>query len=108
VPLLAVYCASKAAVISLTQFSGLALIQQGIRVNAIAPGSSKRPCGTPWMAFREARAGARRREEGGLAVPAGRAGQPHNYYDAAVFLASADSDYVVAQTFDVNGGTWMG
>ena len=37
-PLVAVYCASKAAVISFTQSAGLALIKHGINVNAIAPG----------------------------------------------------------------------
>ena len=37
-PLVAVYCASKAAVISLTQSAALNLIEHGINVNAIAPG----------------------------------------------------------------------
>jgi NAD(P)-dependent dehydrogenase (short-subunit alcohol dehydrogenase family) len=37
-PLVAVYCATKAAVISLTQSAGLNLVQYGINVNAIAPG----------------------------------------------------------------------
>ena len=37
-PLVAVYCASKSAVISLTQSAGLNLIQYGINVNAISPG----------------------------------------------------------------------
>ena len=37
-PLVAVYCASKAAVISLTQSAGLALIKHGINVNGISPG----------------------------------------------------------------------
>ena len=36
--LVAVYCATKAAMISLTQSAGLNLIQYGINVNAIAPG----------------------------------------------------------------------
>ena len=37
-PLVGVYCASKAAVISLTQSAGKALIQHRINVNAISPG----------------------------------------------------------------------
>ena len=37
-PLVALYCASKASVISITQSAGLNLIQYGINVNAIAPG----------------------------------------------------------------------
>ena len=37
-PLVAVYCATKAAVISLTQSAGLNLIEHGINVNAISPG----------------------------------------------------------------------
>jgi D-sorbitol dehydrogenase (acceptor) len=43
----------------------------------------------------------------GEAVPYGRMGLPHDYGGAAVFLASADSDYVVAQTLNVDGGNWM-
>ena len=43
----------------------------------------------------------------GLAVPAGRMGLPDDYRGPAVFLASSDSDYVVAQTLNVDGGNWM-
>ena len=43
----------------------------------------------------------------GEAVPAGRMGRPDDYGGAAVFLASPDSDYVVAQTLNVDGGNWM-
>ena len=43
----------------------------------------------------------------GEAVPAGRMGRPDDYRGIAVFLASSDSDYVVAQTYNVDGGNWM-
>ncbi|TIR95035.1 MAG: SDR family oxidoreductase, partial [Mesorhizobium sp.] len=43
----------------------------------------------------------------GLAVPAGRMGDPDDHRGAAVFLASSEADYVVAQTLNVDGGNWM-
>jgi D-sorbitol dehydrogenase (acceptor) len=43
----------------------------------------------------------------GVAVPYGRMGMPEDVTGAAVFLASADADYIVAQTLNVDGGNWM-
>ena len=43
----------------------------------------------------------------GETVPFGRMGLPEDQVGAAVFLASSDSDYIVAQTFNVDGGNWM-
>jgi D-sorbitol dehydrogenase (acceptor) len=43
----------------------------------------------------------------GEAVPYGRMGLPADHAGAAVFLASGDSDYMVAQTLNVDGGNWM-
>jgi D-sorbitol dehydrogenase (acceptor) len=43
----------------------------------------------------------------GLAVPYGRMGVPEDLTGAAVYLASSDADYVVAQTLNVDGGNWM-
>jgi NAD(P)-dependent dehydrogenase (short-subunit alcohol dehydrogenase family) len=43
----------------------------------------------------------------GTAVPYGRMGVPDDHAGAAVFLASSDADYVVAQTLNVDGGNWM-
>ena len=43
----------------------------------------------------------------GLAVPYGRMGTPEDMVEAAVFLASADAEYIVAQTLNVDGGNWM-
>lgn len=47
--LVGIYCATKAAVISLTQSAGLNLIEHGINVNAIAPASSTASTGTMWI-----------------------------------------------------------
>jgi acetoin reductase-like protein len=108
--LVAVYCASKAAVISLTQSAALALIPHRINVNAIAPGVIDTPM---WdhVDFLSAKylsipIGERKRQVG-EAVPHGRMGRPEDIVGAAVFLASADSDYIVGQTLNVDGGNRM-
>lgn len=44
---------------------------------------------------------------GDKAVPYCRMGRPDDHVGAAIFLASADTDYVVAQTLNVDGGNWM-
>jgi D-sorbitol dehydrogenase (acceptor) len=43
----------------------------------------------------------------GEGVPYGRMGKPEDLVGCAIFLASAESEYVVAQTFNVDGGQWM-
>jgi D-sorbitol dehydrogenase (acceptor) len=109
-PLVAVYCASKAAVISLTQSAGLGLIKHRINVNGIAPGVVDTPM---WdqvdalFAKYERRPLGEKKRLVGEAVPFGRMGEPDDHTGAAVFLASSDSDYVVAQTLNVDGGNWM-
>jgi NAD(P)-dependent dehydrogenase (short-subunit alcohol dehydrogenase family) len=108
--LVSVYCASKAAVISLTQSAGLALIQHKINVNAISPGVADTPM---WdevdalFARYENRPRGEKKRLVGEAVPFGRMGLPADHVGAAVFLASSDSDFVVAQTLNVDGGNWM-
>lgn len=108
--LVAVYCASKAAVISLTQSMGLALIGHRINVNGIAPGVVDTPM---WdevdalFAKYENLPPGEKKKQVGLAVPYGRMGRVEDMVGAAVFLASADADYVVAQTLNVDGGNWM-
>nr|WP_221238429.1 L-iditol 2-dehydrogenase [Roseospira visakhapatnamensis] len=105
--LVAVYCASKAAVISLTQSAALNLIEHGITVNAIAPGVVD---GEHWdgvdalFARYENRPPGEKKRLAGQAVPHGRMGRADDLIGMAVFLASADSDYVVGQTYNVDGG----
>jgi NAD(P)-dependent dehydrogenase (short-subunit alcohol dehydrogenase family) len=108
--LVAVYCATKAAVISITQSAGLALIKHGINVNAIAPGVVDTPMWDEvdalFARYENLPIGEKKRQVG-LAVPYGRMGRPEDIVGAAVFLASADADYIVAQTLNVDGGNWM-
>jgi D-sorbitol dehydrogenase (acceptor) len=108
--LVSTYCATKAAVISLTQSAGLDLIKHGINVNAIAPGVVDTPMWTEvdaLFARYEGRPLGEKKRLVGAAVPYGRMGRPEDHAGAAVFLASADADYVVAQTLNVDGGNWM-
>lgn len=109
-PLVAVYCATKAAVISLTQSAGLALIKHGINVNAISPGVVD---GEHWdgvdafFAKYEGKAPGQKKREVGAGVPFGRMGLAEDLTGMAVFLASDEAEYVVAQTYNVDGGQWM-
>lgn len=108
--LVAVYCATKSAVISLTQSAGLDLIKHGINVNAIAPGVVD---GAHWdgvdalFAKYEGRPLGEKKRLVGDAVPIGRMARSADLTGMAIYLASAESDYVVAQTFGVDGGNWM-
>lgn len=108
--LVAIYCASKAAVISLTQSAGLNLIRHGINVNAIAPGVVD---GEHWdgvdalFARYEGKAPGEKKKEVGDAVPFGRMGTAEDLTGMAVFLASEEAAYIVAQTYNVDGGNWM-
>ena len=108
--LVAVYCSTKAAVISLTQSAGLDLIKHGINVNAIAPGVVD---GAHWdhvdamFAKLENKAPGQKKAEVAASVPAGRFAVPADLAGMAVFLACPDSDYILSQTYNVDGGQWM-
>ncbi|WP_439149038.1 SDR family oxidoreductase [Sulfitobacter sp.] len=105
--LVAHYCATKAAVISYTQSSALALAPHKIRVNAISPGVIDTPM---WktvdalFAKFEGKEPGQKKREVGEAVPLGYMGAPDDVARAAVFLASDQSAYMTAQTIGVDGG----
>lgn len=108
--LVAVYCSTKAAVISLTQSAGLNLIAHRINVNAIAPGVVD---GEHWdgvdamFAKYEGLPKGEKKRQVSAAVPFGRMATAEDLTGMAVFLASPESDYIVAQTYNVDGGQWM-
>ena len=109
-PLVAVYCASKAVVISITQSAGLALIKYRINVNAIAPGVVD----TPFWEFvdrefarYENRPIGETKRMVSEAVPYGRMAKAEDLTGMALFLATEDADYIVGQTYGVDGGNWL-
>jgi len=108
--LVLVYCSTKAAVISMTQSAGLNLIKHGINVNAIAPGVVD---GEHWehvdamFAKLENKKPGQKKAEVAASVPAGRFAKPDDLTGMAIFLASPESDYILSQTYNVDGGQWM-
>jgi NAD(P)-dependent dehydrogenase (short-subunit alcohol dehydrogenase family) len=101
------YCASKAALISLTHSAAAELATDNIRVNSVAPGNIATS-----MHFTALREEAEKR---GITfeemkkiewdkIPLGRAADPAEVVAAIAFLASADGTYLTGTTIDVNGG----
>jgi NAD(P)-dependent dehydrogenase (short-subunit alcohol dehydrogenase family) len=108
--LVAIYCSSKAAVISLTQSAGLDLIKHKIKVNAIAPGVVDNEhwdhVDAMFAKYENLKPGEKKRIVG-ASVPYGRMARPEEIAGLAVFLASEDAEYIVAQTYNIDGGNWM-
>lgn len=95
------YSATKGAIVAFTRSLASSLIDQGVRVNAVAPG----PIYTPLIpaTFSEDKV-----ENQGGDTPMGRRGQPAELAPSYVFLASyADSSYITGQVIHVNGGDYL-
>lgn len=92
------YSSTKGAITSFTRSLALSLVDQGIRVNGVAPG----PIWTPLIpsTFTE-----REVEIFGSTTPMERPGQPAEVAPSYLFLASDDSSYMTGQVLHVNGGT---
>lgn len=94
------YSASKAGVIGLTRAMALALAPHGIRVNAIAPGTTD--TAQPRYGNTEAELAARVRD-----TPFGRMAQPDEIARVAVFLATDEAAWVSGEVIHVNAGAYM-
>jgi glucose 1-dehydrogenase len=99
------YDASKGAVAMITRTAALELAEEGIRVNAVAPGQIATEF-TPGLSERQRELA---RTEGHLKpVPLGRAGEPSEVAGAYVFLASEAAEYVTGELLFVDGGWQVG
>ncbi|MFZ5658451.1 MAG: SDR family oxidoreductase [Pseudomonadota bacterium] len=92
------YSATKGAIVAFTRSLSQSLADQGIRVNAVAPG----PIWTPLI---PSTFPPEKVESFGKNVPLGRAGQPEEIAPSYVFLASDDASYMTGQVLHPNGGT---
>ena len=92
------YCASKGGMRMLCRNLAMELAPHKINVNNIAPGAIATPINQKVLDSPEAKAAAVGE------IPWGRFGTPEEVAAVAVFLASADSDYVTGSTYYVDGG----
>ncbi len=95
------YSSTKGAIVAFTRSLSQSLVEQGIRVNSVAPG----PVWTPLIpsTFPPDKVASF-----GADVPMKRAGQPEEIAPCYVFLASDDSSYISGQTLHPNGGNPVG
>jgi NAD(P)-dependent dehydrogenase (short-subunit alcohol dehydrogenase family) len=95
------YAATKGAIVAFTRSLSSALVDRGIRVNAVAPG----PIWTPLI---PASFEAEKVEHFGENVPMGRPGQPNEVASCHLFLACDDSSYMTGLVLHPNGGELIG
>jgi len=91
------YTTSKHGVVGFTRELAAAYGTSGVRVNAIAPGLIDTPMVSDFSGTDETQANLK-------SQPGGRLGRPDDIANAALFLASDESDFIHAVTLPVDGG----
>ena len=99
------YAAVKAAMNSYTGSQAAMLCRQGIRVNAVAPGSIEFPGGV-WEQRRTEQPALYERTQ--QSIPFGRLGTPDEVAEVALFLASPHARWMTGQVLTVDGGQMLG
>ncbi len=92
------YCASKSAVVAMTQVMAIEWIKSGVNVNAVAPCDFDTPMLAPAMADPATANWIVN------ALPIGRIGQPEEIVPAVLYLASPEAEMIVGHTLTIDGG----
>lgn len=101
------YIAAKAAVIHLTRAMAIEQAPHGIRVNAVAPGSTATEAWHDWMQNPLSQSGGLH-EKQMAAIPMRRPGTPHEMAQGVAFLASDAASYITGHTLVIDGGWTAG
>ena len=101
----AAYCAAKAAVLALTKAMAVDHVEEGIRVNAVCPGTVDSPWVGRLLAAAEDPAEMRRQLIG--RQPMGRLGTPEEIAEAIAYLASPQAAFVTGTGLVIDGGLTM-
>jgi NAD(P)-dependent dehydrogenase (short-subunit alcohol dehydrogenase family) len=99
-PALTHYCASKGAIVAMTEAMALELAPYNIRVNAISPGAIETPMIDPLKADPKSMEGLLAR------IPLHRVGKPEEVSNLVLFLASDQSSYMTGTDVVIDGG-WL-
>lgn len=106
------YNAAKGGVTNLTKAIAIDYGRQGIRANAIAPGTIETPLVTKLSGSENDESGKAFRDAQKWVTPMGRLGEPEEMATIALFLASKDSSFVTGEIITGDGGlmayTWPG
>ncbi|HEX7076742.1 MAG TPA: SDR family NAD(P)-dependent oxidoreductase [Hyphomicrobiaceae bacterium] len=100
------YCASKFAIVALTQTLAVEIGEHGVRVNAVAPGLIVETRMREESEVHRRAMGLSTAEDRAKTIPLRRAGLPRDIANAVAFLASDEADYITGETISVTGGSW--
>lgn len=106
-PMSLAYCASKFAIIGMTQSMALDLAQYGIRVNAVCPGTIANTRMRERADDEAVAKGLPPSADRVHLIPMGRLGRPEDVANAVAFLISDEASYMTGQSLNVTGGLWM-
>ncbi|MGY4471958.1 NAD(P)-dependent dehydrogenase (short-subunit alcohol dehydrogenase family) [Bradyrhizobium sp. LB9.1b] len=101
------YCASKFAILGMTQSMGLDLAAHGIRVNAVCPGAIANTHMRQVADEQLVAKGLPTAAERAHTIPLGRLGEPEDIANVVAFLLSDQASYMTGQGINVTGGLWM-